>query len=81
MTGVDGELMRFRADLLVVRTRHADAPDTRRVAAFAEEVERVLAQLELVGEAFDALVDLTEDGLVQPDACFSYAHSRALIPA
>ena len=80
---MDGELPRFGAQLFVLGPRHADPPDAVRVAALADEVERLLLQLEPLCEVLDPLVDLTEDGLVQPDTFLARAHEalNALIAA
>src|SRR5512133_2826824 len=71
MTGVDGELMRLRTNLLVFGRRHADALDAGGVAAFADEVERLRLEVERLGETLDPLVDRPKDGFVQPDALFA----------
>jgi hypothetical protein len=71
VTGMDGELMCLRADLLVFGRRHADALNAAGVAAFANKVERLRLEVERLGETLNPLVDLPKDGFVQPDALFA----------
>jgi hypothetical protein len=71
------ELTRVGAELFVLGMAHRDALDTRGVAAFADEIERLRLQVKRLGEAFDALVDLSEHRLVQPDLLLTTAHDTS----
>ena len=68
---MDGELVRLRANLLVLGRRHGDSLDAGSVAAFADEVERLRLEVERLGETLNPLVDLPKDGFVQSDALFA----------
>src|SRR6476659_6050070 len=61
VAGVDGELMRLGAELLVFSAGQADALDARSVAALADEVEGGF-EVERLGKILDPLVDLPKDG-------------------
>jgi hypothetical protein len=74
VTRMDGEGLGIRADVLVLGSTHRERFDTLRIAALADEVERLGLDVERIGNFFDALVDLPEDGLVQSDSFFPSAH-------
>jgi hypothetical protein len=64
---VDREEVWVAAKLFVFGSGHADALNAVGVAALADEVERLVVQLESLGEILDPFVHLSKDGLVQPD--------------
>jgi hypothetical protein len=85
VTRMDGEGLGIRADVLVLGSTHRERFDTLRIAALADEVERLGLDVERIGNFFDALVDLPEGGLVQSDSFLPSAHlsplGKSLVPS
>src|SRR6185437_937288 len=77
VTGMHREPTRIGTELLVFSVAHRDALDTRGVTAFADEIERLRLHVERLGDTFDALVDLSEHRLVEPDLFLAGAHDTS----
>src|SRR3954451_18661304 len=71
VAGSDRKVMRVRAKLLVLGVRHVNPVDARGIAALADQIERLRAQIEALRERLDSLVHLAEDSLVEGDPVFS----------
>jgi hypothetical protein len=79
MAGMEREVSVMCSNGFVFGTRHADAFSTRRLPAFADQIEPLgFSHLEVVGQTLEPFVDFAEDRLVEAKTLFTEVHCAML---
>jgi hypothetical protein len=80
VSGEHCEQMRIASQRLVVLATQRDPFRALGGAALAQEIERLRCGPQGVGDILDALVNLAEQGFVQPDSLYPTRHPHNRIP-